>query len=48
MSTTTLTPAAVRAELLKALEADWIGPFVAAGYPGAGEEVLPIARRAGI
>lgn len=43
MSTTTLTPEGVRAELVKAMEADLIGPFVPDGHPGAGEEVLPLA-----
>lgn len=36
------TSEAVRSELVKALEADLIGPFLPEGHPGAGEEVLPL------
>src|SRR5512145_518692 len=37
------TSVSVRSELVKALQADLIGPFLPEGYPGAGEEVLPLA-----
>ncbi len=33
---------AIRSELVKALQADLIGPFLPEGHPGAGEEVLPL------
>jgi hypothetical protein len=34
---------AIRSELVKALHADLIGPFLPEGHPGAGNEVLPLA-----
>lgn len=40
---TMTTSEAVRSELVKALQADLIGPFLPEGHPGAGEEVLPLA-----
>jgi hypothetical protein len=39
----TTTSAAIRSELVKALHADLIGPFLPEGHPGAGDEVLPLA-----
>ena len=33
------TSEAIRSELVKALQADLIGPFLPEGHPGAGEEV---------
>lgn len=36
------TSESIRSELVKALKADLIGPFVPEGHPGAGEEVLPL------
>lgn len=47
MSTTTLTPAAIRAELVKAIEADLIGPFVPAGTPEQVRRCSRSLRRAG-
>jgi hypothetical protein len=43
MSKTTLSSEAIRSELVKALQADLIGPFLPEGHPGAGEEVLKLA-----
>jgi len=38
-----MTPSAIiREQLVQALEADLIGPFLPKGHPGAGEEVLPL------
>jgi hypothetical protein len=34
---------AIRSELVKALHADLVGPFLPEGHPGAGNEVLPLA-----
>lgn len=31
-----------RSELVEALQADLVGPFLPAGHPGSGEEVLPL------
>lgn len=39
-----MTPSeAIRTQLVRALHADLVGPFLPEGYPGAGEEVLPLA-----
>ncbi|HRI07241.1 MAG TPA: DISARM system helicase DrmA [Nannocystaceae bacterium] len=37
-----MTPADVRQRLVEALEADLVGPFIAEGHPGGGQEVLPL------
>ena len=37
-----MTPADVRKRLVEALEADLVGPFIAEGHPGGGQEVLPL------
>ena len=37
-----MTPAEVRQRLVEALEADLVGPFLAEGLPGGGQEVLPL------
>lgn len=38
-----MTPESIRAQLVNALHADLIGPFLSEGHAGAGEEVLPLA-----
>ncbi len=37
-----MTPAEVRSQLVAALQADLIGPFLSADHPGGGQEVLPL------
>ena len=45
MSRSNLTSVGIRSALVDALHADLIGPFLPPGFPGAGEEVLPLAPR---
>lgn len=42
MTKTALTSEGIRSELVNALQADLIGPFLLPGHPGAGEEVLSL------
>ncbi|MBK8266464.1 MAG: hypothetical protein IPK80_34700 [Nannocystis sp.] len=37
-----MTPEDVRDRLVQALEADLVGPFIAEGHPGSGQEFLPL------